>query len=355
MQRSRSRSFSVGKLNYYIFTHTGSEPDDPTQGENEMRRPGTPRREWITRITSHDVRIENVLYGDSQPNLGLYYRCEWRDPDENELGRTWENEYVFGKDSDMLLDYCKRHHKAIFASIKKSREHNKDLDMDMEPTFYLTLAMSQINAAKRKQSSQHDDVDEELSATDEFDDPNAESEPHVPAKHYDERTKEELDQMYADAGGEQIPRPSSKQKARTKRKADDIVEPPPMRTQAVDSVTIKCGDSTKIFDVDEDGLMLKDVDALGKDMGITADADMLLFAGRYLADRQDGCFLICQNIINAECPLTLTGKAVDGAVDEGVEIAPEMKTAFTAPFPDETKNTYILPNREVHPKRTQYP
>ena len=55
-----------------------------------------------------------------------------------------------------------------------------------------------------------------------------------------------------------------------------------------DSVNIKCGELNMKFkfDVDADGKLLKNVQELGRDMGIVGNADMLLFTGRYMADRE---------------------------------------------------------------------
>ena len=118
---------------------------------NEAPPPDSPKREWITSITGHDVRIEDQH--TTNPSLGLFYRCEWSDPTDNICGRTWEKEYVFGEDSEMLLDYCRRHHKAIRKSIEKASNHNPDLDMDMVPTFYLSKATGEYNRAQQRKAT----------------------------------------------------------------------------------------------------------------------------------------------------------------------------------------------------------
>ena len=111
-----------------------------------MPQPETPKREWITRIVAHDCRIDEP--SSVFPSLGLYFRCEWSDPKDNICGRTWENEFVFGEGSEMLLDYCRRHHKSIWATIDKARAHNPDMDMNLEATSYLTRVMAEVNRAK---------------------------------------------------------------------------------------------------------------------------------------------------------------------------------------------------------------
>ena len=68
----------------------------------EHSRADLPMAEWITKITGHDVRIEELIEGDYEPGLGLYFRCEWCNPYEQVIGRTWETEITFGEGSELL-------------------------------------------------------------------------------------------------------------------------------------------------------------------------------------------------------------------------------------------------------------
>ena len=326
-----------------LFVESESEGHD-----HDVPQPDTPKREWITKISSHDVRIDDP--GSKFPSLALYYRCEWCDPTDNICGRTWENEYVFGDGSEMLLDYCKRHHKSIYATIARARAHNPDLDMNMMPTKYLTMAMAQVNKDKQIKASRtpasqstnvEDDDNEDL-------DDDCRSQPASQCSNG--RSQEELEQMFKDAGGIMSPKPS-KQRRNTKRQAQpDEDEAPPMRAQAMGSVNIKCGDVIQKFDVDEGGKLLKDVQELGQDMGIVGNADMLLFTGRYMADREDDHFVVSQDILNAECTLTLTGQAIEDSPIPPNQPADVPKASYTAPYPDGMKNNFMLPHREVHTK-----
>ena len=332
------------------YHHVGN--DDPSHDQS-LPQPDTPKREWITSIQTHDCRIDDP---DSQfPSLGLYFRCEWSDPKDNISGRTWENEYVFGEGSEMLLDYCRRHHKSIWATINKAQRHNPDMEMNMEATAYLTRAMAEVNQAKRdraarSQSSQSIPSEgEEPDGIDSMPDGN---DTQASSQHYNERTKDELEQMFKDAGGIKSPSKSTKQQRNAKRRAaPDDDEQPHMRAQAIDAVSIKCGEVTMKFDVDEDGRLLKNVQELGHDMGIVGNADMLLFTGRYMADRDDGHFVISQDILNAECTLTLTGQAVEETPGPQNPAFDAATTSYTAPYPDGIENTFMLPHREV-PRNT---
>jgi hypothetical protein len=228
------------------------------------------------------------------------------------------------------------------------------MDMNLEATSYLTRVMAEVNRAKmdkasRSQSSQSNtaeanEPDDSESMPDESDSQNA-------SQHYNERTKDELEQMFKDAGGIKSPSKAAKLRRSAKRRADsNDAEPPPMRAQAVDSVTIKCGEINMKFDVDEDGRLLKNVQELGQDMGIVGNADMLLFTGRYMADREDGHFVISHDILNAECILTLTGQEAEehaNAQNTTSESQASETSSYVAPYPDGMENSFMLPNREV--------
>ena len=306
---------------------------------NEAPPPDSPKREWITSITGHDVRIEDQH--TTNPSLGLFYRCEWSDPKDNICGRTWEKEYVFGEDSEMLLDYCRRHHKAIRKSIEKASNHNPSLDMDMVPTFYLSKATGEYNRAQQRKATpskapREADVDS--------DDDNS---TQPPSQQYGERTQDELEQMFRDSGGTTSPLKNARKRKTANMPANDDDDEVPIQAEAVGTVTIKCGEITKKFDVDADGKLIKNVHDLGKDMGLIGNADMLLFTGRYMADREDGHFVVSQDILNAECVLTVTGQALEDSEsaprsDDGVP-----SSVYTAPYPDGTPNKFVLPHREV--------
>ena len=82
-------------------------------------------------------------------------------------------------------------------------------------------------------------------------------------------------------------------------------------------------------------------------MGLIGNADMLLFTGRYMADREDGHFVVSQDILNAECTLTVTGQALESAASEQRPNVGVPTTVYTPPYPDGTLNKFELPNREV--------
>ena len=107
------------------------------------------------------------------------------------------------------------------------------------------------------------------------------------------------------------------------------------------------------FDVDEDGKLIKNVQELGEDMGLVGNADMLLFTGRYMADREDEHFVISQDILNAECTLTLTGQAVEGTAGAQSRASDSQSTPYKAPYPEGMENSFMLPNREV-PTQAQH-
>ena len=304
-----------------------------------MPSPGSPKREWITSITTHDVRIEGQ--DTSNLSLGLFYRCEWSDPKDNICGRTWEKEYVFGTDSEMLMDYCRRHHKAIRASIEKASKHNPDLDMDMTPTFYLSKASGEYN---REQQRKRTPSKASKAIEDESED---DCDTHASSQQYGERTQDELEQMFQDAGGITSPTKNVRKRKSTKLSADDDNEEVPIHAEAVGTVSIKCGELIKKFDVDADGKLIKNVHELGEDMGLIGNADMLLFTGRYMADREDGHFVVSQDILNAECTLTVTGQALESAASEQRPNVGVPTTVYTPPYPDGTLNKFELPNREV--------
>ena len=317
-----------------------------------MPPPDPPKREWITSVTAHSVRIDDNDPNSQFPSLVLYYRCEWCDPKDNVSGRTWETEYVFGEDSEILLDYCRRHHRGIRASIKRAQGLNPNLDMDMEATKYLFLATLEYNKAHPIHSpvSRATNPQRSVSDDDEGDDVEStqdECDTQSSSQHYNERTKEELEQMFSDAGGLKQPTKSANQRQSSKRKADTVDdEAPAMHAQAVDSISIKCGELVKKFEVDAVGRLLKDIRELGEEMGIVGNADMLLFTGRYMADRVDDHFVVSLDILNAECTLTLTGQsAEDSSVQNQAKFIP--KTSYIPPYPDGTENTFMDHHREV--------
>jgi hypothetical protein len=246
----------------------------------------------------------------------------------------------------MLQDYCRRHHKAIWASIEKARKHNPDLDMDMVPTFYLSKATGEYNRAQELKSTPLKSTPSK-SANASADDSEDECDTHASSQQYGERTQDELEQMFKDSGGTTSPSKSGRKRKSTKMRTEDDNDAVHTRAEAVGTVTIKCGELIKKFDVDSDGKLIKNVLELGEDMGIAGNADMLLFTGRYMADRDDGHFVVSQDILNAECTLTVTGEALESAESERRANTGAPATVYTAPYPDGTPNNFVLPHREV--------
>ena len=87
----------------------------------------------------------------------------------------------------MLMDYCRRHHKAIRASIEKASKHNPDLDMDMTPTFYLSKASGEYN---REQQRKRTPSKASKAIEDESED---DCDTHASSQQYGERTQDELE------------------------------------------------------------------------------------------------------------------------------------------------------------------
>ena len=256
----------------------------------------------------------------------------------------------------MLQDYCRRHHKAIWASIEKASKHNPDLDMDMVPTFYLSKATGEFNRAQQLKSTPLKSTSRKATKA-AAEDSEEECDTHASSQQYGERTQDELEQMFKDSGGTTSPSKNARKRKSTKMSAEDDNDEVPIRAEAVGTVTIKCGELVKKFDVDSDGKLIKNVHELGEDMGLIGNADMLLFTGRYMADRDDGHFVVSQDILNAECTLTVTGQALESTESEQRPNTGVPASVYTAPYPDGTPNNFVLPHREVFTRthRTRLP
>ena len=211
----------------------------------------------------------------------------------------------------------------------------------MTPTFYLSKASGEYNRAQQLKSTPSKDPKAAADASDD------DCDTHASSQQYGERTQDELEQMFKDAGCITSPTKNGRKRKSTKLSADDDNEEVPIRAEAVGTVSIKCGELTKKFDVDADGKLIKNVHELGEDMGLIGNADMLLFTGRYMADREDGHFVVSQDILNAECTLTVTGQALETAESDQRPNIGVPTTVYTPPYPDGTLNQFVLPNREV--------
>ena len=143
------------------------EEEIPLKVLREQLRWDRPYLEWIHKITGHDVRLEELILGDDEENLGLYFRCEWVDPQDNVSGRTWETEITFVENSEMLYDYIKRHHKSIDNRIIKACSDYPGLDV--EHVKHLNKVWGDITKAKEARAEQGiaSDQDESPSSEDQ--------------------------------------------------------------------------------------------------------------------------------------------------------------------------------------------
>ena len=305
--------------------------------------------EWITKITGHDVRIEELIEGDYEPGLGLYFRCEWCNPYEQVIGRTWETEITFGEGSELLTDYITRHNKALWTAVDRALENNDGLEMECLTVRYLNEITGKITKAKEAKAAQHtasvpaeDDSSDDQGGDDPDDiDTQASTQPS------DDRTKAELDAMFTAAGGEKLSQKTSKSSAGEKRKAEQDVEMPRVRPQAVDTVTITCGTQTMKFDVAANGSLVLSVDELAQTMGIVSNSDTLLFTGRCMADRQGNHFVISQDVLCTDCTFTLSGVKVADADALKSPEAKDVSATCTSPLPKGTTNTFDTPHLKV--------
>ena len=327
-----------------------SDENVPLKEIRERLRHDLPMREWITQITGHDVRVEELIAGDDEPGLGLYFRCEWCNPYDQVTGRTWETEITFGDNSELLNDYIKRHNKSLWTAIDRALENNDGLDMEDLTMRYMLRITGEITKAKQakelaasQESSVEPDADESPEEVEEAD----ECSTQATTQPAGDRSKEELDAMFTAAGGSQIPMKKTSTPSRNKRKADPDVEEPRVRPQAVDSVTIACGTRNMKFDVADNGMLVQSVDDLARTMGVLADSDLLLFKGRYMADRQNNHFVISQDVLNTECTLTLTGRVDDDATNAIPPDAKDGSTTYSSPLPEGTTNTFTTPHHDV--------
>ena len=160
--------------------------------------------------------------------------------------------------------------------------------------------------------------------------------------------------MFTAAGGVKESQKPSQNTTSAKRKPEVDIDTPRVRPQAVDSVTIACGPRTHKFDVAADGTLLPSVDEVARAMGIVPDSDTLLYAGRYMADRQGNHFIVSQDILNAECTLTLSGNLDEVAPHDDPEDAKAGElAAYTSPYPKGTTNVFGTPHLNVHAHFTQ--
>jgi hypothetical protein len=335
-----------------------AEEEVPLKEIRERLRDDLPLPEWITNIIGHDVRVEQLIAGDNEPGLGLYFRCEWCNPYDEVTGRTWETEITFGDDSDILNDYIKRHNKSLWTAIDRALENNDGLEMEGLTMRYMLRITGDITKAKQakatsdsqrkaKEASSAIEPDDD-EAPDDDDDVPEECNTQASTQMLGDRSKADLDAMYAAAGGAKIHPKSSSQSSGTKRKSDPDVEAPRVRPQTVDTITIKCGTRAMKFDVAANGVLVMSVDELAHAMGVTADADVLLYTGRYMADRQANHFVVSQDVLNTECALTLTGRVDPDAAEEKPPDANEETTTYKSPLPDGTANIFSKSHLNVN-------
>ena len=338
---------------------SGSEDDSPAEQEvplkeiRERLRHDLPLREWITKITGHDVRVEELITGDDEPGLGLYFRCEWCNPYDQITGRTWETEITFGEGSELLNDYVKRHNKALWTAVDRALEVNDGLDMEDLTMRYLLRITGDITKAKKTKDSQTNasepDDDEPPAGQDEVPD---DIDSQASTQKSGDRTKAELDAMFTAAGGVKESQKPSQSTAGAKRKPEVDMDAPRVRPQAVDSVTISCGPRSQKFDVAANGALVLSVDEVARAMGIVPDSDTLLYAGRYMADRRGNHFIVSQDILNAECKLTLSGNMAEVAPEANAEDAKASELTYPSPYPKGTTNEFGTPHLNVHTQFT---
>ena len=340
---------------------SSDEEEVPLKEIREALRHDKPMPEWIQKITGHDVRVEELIEGDNEPGLGLYFRCEWCNPHDEITGRTWETEITFGEDSDLLNDYVKRHNKALWTAVDRALYNNDGLDMECLTMRYLHRITGDITKARQAKEAQDSEVKKARQAketnaaesgaeqsSDEDDAGSDAIDTQATTQVSGDRTKAELDAMFAEAGGVKVSQKSTKATTGDKRKAEQEMDPPVVRPQAVDTVNITCGLRTMKFDVTAHGALVLSVDELAQTMGVVADSDTLLFTGRYMADRRGNHFVVSQDVLSTECTFTLSGRKIADADPMNPPGQPEDTVTYVSPLPKGTTNTFASAHLNVH-------
>ena len=315
-----------------------SQPSQEPQPEHH------PESFWISTITSHDVRLEKLNDGDYDPTLRLYFRTQWSDPSDKTIGRSWEPETTFDDDSDILYDYVASHYRSIQTAIVRAQEINPEMDLDPPKYYHRVIADRKKKKEELEMDSASDDSPSENDDTGTQESVGSQ----LPTQQYGERTKGELDDMFAEAGGEdKRPKPKGKRK---KSSTDTPADTGGIPTSAApaDSISITFGSCTKVFPVTVDGTMINTVTELCESMCVVPEPDVFLYLGRYLADLNNDHFVVSLDVINTEVTLKLAGRASEPDPEVASSPIPQARPQFTSPYPAGQRNSFVLPHREVH-------